>query len=120
MPKQLDPSMLGMALIGYEAERRRIDLKIAEIQGQLGGRTQYVAASTDGAKPRRILSPAARKRIAAAQKKRWAAFHRSKAEKPAPKKAAAKRKLSPAAKANLVANLKKARAAKAAKKAAEA
>jgi hypothetical protein len=48
------------------------------------------------------LSAAARKRIAAAQKKRWAAFH--KAQKPAPKKvamrkAAPNRTLSPKRKA---------------------
>jgi hypothetical protein len=106
-----------MALIGYHAERSRIDERIAEIQQQLGGRAPRTAASVDGVRPRRQMSPAARKRIAAAQKKRWARFH-AQAEKPAAKKATPKRKLSAAAKAKLAANLKKAREAKAAKKAA--
>ncbi len=46
--------------------------------------------------------------------KRWAAVH--KAEKTAPKKAPAKKRMSPARKAALVANLAKARAARAAKR----
>jgi hypothetical protein len=106
-----------MALIGYEAELRKIDDKIAEIQKQLGGRTKAVAAPADGAKPRRRMSASARKRIVAAQKKRWAAYHESHGEKPALKKAHAKRKLSADAKAKLSANLAKARAARAAKRA---
>jgi hypothetical protein len=120
---QLDPSVLEMALVGYAEQSRKIETAIAEIRTQLGGRTTKAAAiMADGAKPKRRLSAAARKLIALAQKKRWAAFHKSKAANPAPakktavKKAQPKRKLSPARKAGLVANLAKARAAKAAKK----
>lgn len=119
MPKQLDSSILQMALIGYQRSLENIETKISELQNRLGGRAAKPAASetTDGGKPRRKMSGAARKRIADAQKKRWKEFH-AKAEKSAPvaEKAPAKRKLSPARKAALVANLKKARAAKAAKR----
>jgi hypothetical protein len=66
-------------------------------------------------KPKRKLSKAGRAAIVAATKKRWAAIHQ--AEKPASKTAPAKRKLSPARKAALLANLAKARAARAAKRA---
>jgi hypothetical protein len=72
------------------------------------------------------MSAAARNSIASAHKRRWAEYRKSKedAGKPAKKaalkktapKPAAKRKLSPARKAALVANLAKARAARAAKK----
>jgi hypothetical protein len=119
MAKQLDNSILQMALIGYQAERAKIEERIAEIQRQLGGRAPHAAAPAGAPKPRRQMSAAARKRIAAAQKKRWAAFH-AKTEKPAAKKAAPKRKLSADARAKLAANLQKAREAKAAKKAAGA
>jgi hypothetical protein len=119
MPKQLDKSLLEMALIGYQAQRSKIDERIAEIQQQLGGGSPYAAAPAAGPKARRQMSPAAKKRIAAAQKKRWAEFH-AKSQKPAVKKAAPKRKLSADARAKLAANLQKAREAKAAKKAAEA
>ena len=111
MLTKTDPTLLQMALIGYEAELQRIQAKMEEIRSALKGAVKITRA------PRRKLSAAARKRIATAQKKRWAAFHSEKS-KPAPKKVAAKRKLSPGAKAKLVANLAKARAAKAAKAAA--
>jgi hypothetical protein len=65
-------------------------------------------------KPKRKLSAAGRKAIIVATKKRWESFH--KAEKPAP----AKKKMSPARKAALLANLAKARAARAAKRGAAA
>jgi hypothetical protein len=65
-------------------------------------------------KAKRKLSKAGRAAIVAATKKRWAAIH--KAEKPGTKTAPSKKKMSPARKAALVANLAKARAARAAKR----
>jgi len=73
----MDTTTLQMALIGYEAERDRIESKIAELRRQLGGRG--VATPKDSAPitpTRRHMSAAARKRIADAQKKRWAEFHK--------------------------------------------
>jgi cell division septum initiation protein DivIVA len=107
-----DIQTLKMALVGFQIEHQKVQERIAEIERRLGGRTPRVAASSSGPKPQRKMSAAARKRIADAQKKRWAAFH--KAQKPA------KKKLSAARKAALVANLAKARAAKTAKKGAAA
>ena len=81
-----------MALSGYKAKWAEIEAKIAEIQADLR---------------------------AAAQKRHWAAFREAKeaeGSKAATKRAAPKRKLSADAKAKLVANLAKARAARAAKK----
>jgi hypothetical protein len=119
MRRQIDRCILEMALVGYESERQEIANAMAAIQKQLGGRATKVTASK-GAKPKRHLSAAALRRISAAQKKRWAAFHKSKAEKPAPAKKVAKKKMSAERRAALVANLAKARAARAAKKAATA
>ena len=68
-----DHSTLQMALVGYELEKERIAGKIREIQAQLGsGKTAGggATAKSEGAPKRRVLSAAARKRIA--QKKRWA------------------------------------------------
>jgi hypothetical protein len=70
-----DHAMLEMALIGYEHERERIVAKIQELQAQLEGKPASAGAATPSVKPgsgKRVMSPAARKRIAAAQKKRWA------------------------------------------------
>ena len=74
-----DLSTLQMALVGYQIEKQRIEGKIQDIQARLKGKAPATAAAADkpaGAK--RVLSPAARKRIAAAQKKRWAE-HRKRA-----------------------------------------
>jgi len=63
-----------MALVGYQIEQKKIEEKIREIQAQLKGRASSNGAAS-GDKParsKRVLSPAARKRIAAAQKRRWA------------------------------------------------
>ena len=109
--KQLDRSTLEMALIGYQAELKKIVAAIAAIRKQVDG--HVAAPAVDGTRgPKRNMSAAARRRIAAAQRKRWAAFH---AEKKGTAKRAPTRKLSFAAKAKLVANLAKARAAKAAR-----
>jgi hypothetical protein len=117
MAKQHDHFLLEMALIGYAEQRREIESAIAALRSQLG--TRSTPAAADGAKPKRKLSAAARKRIAAAQKKRWMEFHNQEAVA-RKTKAAPKRKLSPARRAALAANLAKARAAKAQKKAAAA
>jgi hypothetical protein len=89
--KSNDPALLAMALVGYELAKKKIEEKIREIRAQLGGArvSSKVAGEVTGRRPRRRkLSAEARKRIAAAQKKRWAE-HR---------KAAAQNAKSPAAK----------------------
>ncbi len=65
---------LQMALVGYQIERQKIEDKIKSIEAQLGGRKAPQAAANGNAadRPKRVLSAAARRRIAAAQKKRWA------------------------------------------------
>jgi hypothetical protein len=70
-----DLATLEMALVGYRLERQKIDEKIREIERQLKGRrsSSTGAEETTGAsRPKRVLSAAARRRIGAAQKKRWA------------------------------------------------
>ena len=70
-----DQNILAMALVGYELEKKKIDERIKEIRAKLGGRAAAKtgpAESPGEAPKRRKLSKAARKRIAAAQKKRWA------------------------------------------------
>jgi hypothetical protein len=76
-----DTTLLSMALLGFEVEKKRIEEKIAELRARVGGhpvpstaKGSAQAATPSGRKP---LSAAARKRIAAAQKKRWAE-HRKK------------------------------------------
>jgi hypothetical protein len=80
-----DPSFLTAALEGLEMQKQRIEEQIRQVKAMLGkGKGPRAAsASAPTAAPatrkKRVLSPAARKRIAAAQKKRWADFHKKKA-----------------------------------------
>lgn len=90
-----DASTLQMALVGYQIEKQRIETKIQEIQSQLKGKrigASGVVSALAPAPRKRELSDAARARIAAAQKRRWAE-HRKRAAQ------AAKASKSPAAKA---------------------
>jgi hypothetical protein len=82
MPIQKYTQLLQMALIGYAAERQKITQKIAEIQAQLNGRSRRAGtpvAPAPATRKRRPMSTSVRRRIAAAQKKRWAAYRRQKA-----------------------------------------
>jgi hypothetical protein len=71
-----DLTTIQMALVGYQIERQKIDEKIKELQAQLKGKHVALPSAAPAEKKapgvKRILSPAARKRIAMAQKKRWA------------------------------------------------
>ena len=102
---KIDSSILGAALIGYQNRRAEIDAKIAEIRRQIDGQAPQASGSAGPvAGPRkRVMSAAARKRIAAAQRKRWAEFKKAK-EAPAPVK---KRRLSAAGRKRIIEATKK-------------
>lgn len=108
---QIEPSLLTAALNGLEYERARLDAVISEIKGELGQRerpSQAASVAAEQAAPKRGgMSAAGKRRIAAAQRKRWAALKASQAEpaKAAPKKA--KRKMSRAGRAAIIAATKK-------------
>jgi hypothetical protein len=77
-------AILEYALRHLERERDEIQAKIDHIRRQLGSRVSgsYSTPVTPGisSEPRnkRVLSEAARKRIAAAQKRRWAEHRKAK------------------------------------------
>jgi hypothetical protein len=80
-------AILEYALRHLEMERDEIQAKIDHVRRQLGSKTAgssatQAAASSNGSEPRRkrVLSEAARKRIAAAQKRRWAEHRKAKAD----------------------------------------
>jgi len=76
----IDIATLQAALVGYQAELSRIDARMALVRKALGpGRRKAIVGggvSTPGRK-KRTLSAAARKSIAAAQRKRWAAYRKA-------------------------------------------
>jgi hypothetical protein len=75
-----DTSFLAAALEGLEMQRKRIDEQIQQVRAMLGGRGARAAAQMSAAFDRpvrkRRLSAAARKRIAMAQKRRWAEYRK--------------------------------------------
>jgi hypothetical protein len=126
MPTKLNPQILTAAILGFEEQKRHIDVQIAELRSILDGGP---AKPTPAAMPeaptlkRRKFSVAARRRMKEAQQKRWAKI-RGESEPLAPATAEPskpKRKLSRAGRAAIVAALKKRwREKKAATKAAPA
>ena len=83
--------ILEAALQGLEAQRQKLDEQIAQVRSMMGRRAGRppknphlqngiaAAGRAGGGGKRRNLSAEARKRIAAAQKKRWADFRKNQA-----------------------------------------
>jgi hypothetical protein len=74
-----DISLLAAALEGLQLQKLRLDEQIAEVRALLGkgtGRRGRPAGSGAKRGPGR-MSAAARKRIATAQKRRWAEYRKS-------------------------------------------
>jgi hypothetical protein len=80
-----DRGLLEAALTGLELQRQKIEEQIQTVRSRLGvggkrrgrppGPSKAAAKKESGSK--RVLSEAARKRIAAAQKKRWAEYRKA-------------------------------------------
>ena len=84
MPRQKrDDSMLRMALVGCEIERKRLADEIERVQTLLGvhAGTPIADGAQQPKRKRRKLSAAGRVKIVAALKKRWAARRNAKAGK---------------------------------------
>jgi hypothetical protein len=82
--KQMDPALLQAALDGFEQRLKEVNEKIVAVRRMMRspGRPASAAPAAP-ARRRRPMSAAARKRIADAQKRRWAAFHSRSAKKAA-------------------------------------
>src|SRR5690349_12342816 len=106
---QLTNEIINAAIFGFEEQKRRLDAQIAELRAMLSPGPNGSAGSTRPAEPavrdKQGMSAAARKAIAEAQRKRWAAAKGQSIEPVAAKRP--KRKLSAAGKAAIVAALKK-------------
>jgi hypothetical protein len=71
--------LLKAALEGLQAQKTRIDEQISQVQAMLGkrrGRPPAAAPAAEKPVRKRRLSAAARKHIAAAQKRRWAEYRK--------------------------------------------
>jgi hypothetical protein len=105
---KLTTEIVNAAILGMEAQKEKLDAKIAELRNWLtGGPTEPAAAPEPAKRKRRKMSAAGRKAIAEAQRKRWAASKKA-AEPQVPEAAPKpKRKLSAAGRKAIIAATKK-------------
>ena len=98
MAQSVPHDILVAALAGFKLERQRLDEKIAEVEALLGGNAQAAIVRGPSTGKRHKRSAAVRRRMAAAQKERWAKLKgKSSVEQvAAPKPTKAKRQLSAA------------------------
>jgi len=105
MSTKLTPEIIAAAIEGFEIQKARIDEQIAELRAMLNGRQPTAAAAPQTTK-RSTMSAAGRKRIAEAQRKRWAVI-RGASESAAAQPPKRRRRLSAAGRAAIVDALKK-------------
>jgi hypothetical protein len=109
---KLTNEIIEAAILGFEEQKRRIDVQVAELRAVRSGASFEGAAPPDPAgRPRRKISAAGRRAMALAQQKRWAAKREESAPE-VPVVAKAKRKMSAAGRAAIAAAVKKRWAAK--------
>jgi hypothetical protein len=70
--QKLTNEILGAAIDGFEGQKKRIDAQIAELRGMLSGGPVESAAAPETPAKKSKISAAARRRMALAQKARWA------------------------------------------------
>lgn len=73
MPIQNNDQILAAAIEGLEAKKDAIDIQITRLRQMMPGESSN-DATAESTRGRRTMSPSARKRIAAAQRARWAAL----------------------------------------------
>jgi hypothetical protein len=120
MPQtKLSPEIIAAAIRGFEARKEQIDHRIAELRSLLnGGHSEPAAAAPpEIAKPRKKRSAAVRRKMALAQRARYAKLKHS--SEPPPETAKPKRKLSAAGRKRIIEATKKRWAAVRAAKEAE-
>jgi hypothetical protein len=106
MPAKLTNTIIEAAIYGFEAQKRALDAQIAELRAMLSGAPAEAVTITPTGRPRRKISAAARKKMAAGQRKRWA-LAKGEAAPEAPAAPKPKRKLSAAGRAAIAAATKK-------------
>jgi hypothetical protein len=104
---KLTHEIITAAIEGFESQKRRIDGQIAELHAMLPGRSTETVATPEAPK-RKKFSAASRRKMAMAQKARWAKIKESEPSAPAtPKATKPKRRISKEGMARIIAATKK-------------
>ena len=72
MPQKLTAEIIHAAIEGFESQKRRIDSQIGELRQLLSTDHTEAAPASGAPAPKRKISAAGRRRMAAAQQARWA------------------------------------------------
>jgi len=72
MPQKLTAEIINAAIEGFETQKRRIDSQIDELRQLLSPASTEGAPASGVPAPKRKISAAGRRRMAAAQQARWA------------------------------------------------
>ena len=105
MKQELTPEIISAAIAGFEAQKSQIDSQISDLRSMLNGqRIGPAVTHAETGNGKRRFSLASRRKMAAAQKARWA---KRRVSKPVSARPAAKKTvLSTATRAKLSAKLK--------------
>src|SRR5580704_17069140 len=107
MPQKLTPEIIQAAIAGFELQKTQIDSRIAELRTMMaGGSTEPDILASETGKPRRKFSAASRRKMAAAQRARYARLKQG-SEPEQPLAAKPKRKVSRAARKKMAEAQKK-------------
>jgi cell division septum initiation protein DivIVA len=108
MPKKLTEEIVKAAIDGFTAQKAHLSQRIAELRAMLNGGSPQAAASEPAPRRHRKMSAAARRRIAMAQRARWAKVRGESGPGPAKVKARKpKRQISPQGLKRIIAATKK-------------
>ena len=102
MPQKLTPEIIIAAIAGFEVQKNHIDSQIAELRSMLDGGSKEPSTTTEIAKPRKKRSAAVRRKMALAQRARFAKLKQSSEPSQAESAKPKKRKLSAAGRKNII------------------
>jgi hypothetical protein len=108
MPTKLTHEIINAALLGFEQQKTHIDAKIAELRALLPGGPAETAATPEApTRKRKKFSAASRRKMALAQKARWAKIKGESKPSASAKPPKAKRRFSKEGMARIIAATKK-------------
>jgi hypothetical protein len=107
MPHTLTPDIIAAAIEGFEAQKRRIDEQIAELRAIVTGHPAAIAAKQIATSGKKKFSAASRRKMALAQKARWARLRDEAAPEAIAETEKPKRQLSEEGRKRIIAATKK-------------
>ena len=103
---KLTPAIVAAAIAGFEQQKKEIDEQIAELRQMLKGGSEPAVIGSEAVKPRKRRSAAVRRRMALAQRARYAKLKQD-SETTQATTAKPKRKMSAAGRRNIIEGIKR-------------